>query len=517
MEGQKLKKQALTKNDGKFSNLFWYAVAFSAIFSVWAVMNPTSLTTTLWGLIYKFHDNFNWLVISMPLIICILSFALAFSKYGQIKLGKKDEKPEFSTASWLTMLFTAGLGVGLVNFGVAEPLVHYLSSPLGLPGGFDKVTAAKNAMALTMFNWGIPAWAIYTISGLVIGYFTYHRSAKFLPGTPIEEGFKDKKWGKGLGSLTNILAAGASALTLAASIGLGVFQVKNALKAVFNWELAGVQSSLIILLFIFLSYTIPAISPINKGMKIIGDINIYLVIGVLIFTFVIGPTRFFMGSILTTFGETIKTIVPLGFNVYLFQDRGWFNDWPLTTLVWWVSWTPFLGIFIARISKGRTIKQIVLASIIIPTLFIIIWFSVFGGFGLLNDIAGDGSIAKYIAENPNDVYLSFIMVLQQLPAFNIIGLIFIALVVIFLATTATSAAISLSMMTSNGVENAPPYRTFIWCIIMVTIASANVVTGTLNGVKAVAVFLGVPYMFILFLQIAGMIRQMRKDYKEGAL
>lgn len=323
------------KNNTKrnHSTLFWAAVGFTGIFSVWAVISPESLTTTLWGWVYSYHDYFNWFTILMPLLILLTCGALAFSKYGKIKLGPKDEKPEFSTFSWMAMLFTAGIGVGLVNFGVAEPLIHDLYSPMGLPGGYDQATAAKNAMSLTLFNWGLPAWSIYTISGLVIGYFTYHRGAKFLPGTPIEEGFSDKPWGKTVGRITNVVAAGAASLTMAASIGLGVFQVKNGVKAVTGMELSGVGSSIVILLIMFAVYTLAAVLPVQKGMKVLGDINVYVAVIILLFVFAVGRTDFFMGTILSTMKSTFTSIIPISFENYTFIDKGWFKDWPNTTLI----------------------------------------------------------------------------------------------------------------------------------------------------------------------------------------
>ncbi len=500
----------MKKNDSNL--LFYVSLVITAVFAIWGLVNPQSLTTNLWKWVYDFHGTFNWFTISLPLVFLGILLSLAFSKYGRIKLGSEDTQPEFSTFSWIAMLFTAGIGVGLVNFGVAEPMVHYLHSPKGLAGGYDQIEAGKNALSLALYNWGIPAWTIYAISGLVIGYFAYHRNASFLPGSPIEEGFRDKPWGKKLGLITNIMASSAAALTVSASIGLGVFQVKNGLEAILGREFPGLTSSLIILAVLFVGYTIPAILPLGRGMKFLGDFNIVIAISLLAFTFVFGPTRFFMEMILSTLGKTIIDLVPVGTNTFLLQEKGWFNDWPLTTLIWWISWTPFTGVFIARISKGRTIKEFVLASISIPTLFLIIWFSVFGGFGLLNDIVGDQTISGYVLNNPNDVYLSFIMVLQALPIFKITGAIFVVLIFVFLSTSATSSAIALSMMTNNGSENAPKMRTIIWSVIMVVIASANVVTGTLNGVKAVAVFLGIPYLFFLILQISAFLREIRREF-----
>jgi choline-glycine betaine transporter len=219
-----------------------------------------------------------------------------------------------------------------------------------------------------------------------------------------------------------------------------------------------------------------------------------------------------MGTILTTLKSTFTDIIPISFENYALLDKTWFNDWPITIIMWWISWTPFMGIFIARISKGRTIKQIVTASILIPTVFLVVWFSVFGGYGLLDAIAGDATIANYILQNPDDVYLSFIMVLQSFPFFGITGLLFVALIIVFLSTSATSAVISLSMITSDGAEDAPKYRSIVWSIIIVLIASANLIAGSFNGVRAVAIVLSIPYLFVFILAISGFMRQIRKDH-----
>ena len=505
------------KSSGFRDKIFWIAVSFTAIFSVWSLIDPIGLTGTLWDWVYAFHNTYGWFTIVMPLVFLIICGFFAFSRFGSYTFGGKEAKPEFSTFSWMGMLFVAGIGVGLVNFGVAEPLSHYLTSPLGLPGGFTPHVAAQNALNMTMFIWGFPAWAIYTISGLVIGYFTYSRGAKYLPGSPIEEGFKDKKWSKLVGQITNVSAAGAAALTMAGSIGMGVFQIRNGVSAVtgIQFNNASLVSSIVILIVIFLTYSIPAALPVAKGMRRMGDINVIIAIAMLVFVFLLGPTQYFLRMILGTLGGTITQIVPISVNAFPFLDKTWFNDWPLTTMIWWVSWTPFIGVFIARISKGRTLRQFVMASIVVPTTFLVIWFSVFGGFGFMDAILGSGAIADYILNNPNDVYLSFIMVLQSLPGFIVTGTVFVILITIFLSTSATSASISLSMITSGGVSDAPPIKTIIWSVIMATVAFATIATGTLNGVRAVAVFLGIPYTFFLILQISGTIRTIRSDYKKG--
>ncbi|MDR1886035.1 MAG: BCCT family transporter [Synergistaceae bacterium] len=496
---------------------FWAAAGLTAIFSVWSLVNPTSLTTTLWRWVYKFHGAFSWFTIILPFAFLCICLYVGLGKYGNYKFGGCDARPEFSTFSWLGMLFTAGIGVGLVNFGVAEPMSHYLTSPLGIKGGFDPPQAAQNALNMSMFIWGLTAWSIYTISGLVVGYFTYSRGSKFLPGSPIADGFADKPWSKPLSKVANISAAGAAALTISASIGMGVFQVRNGIEAVTGLKFSGMTFSVVILVALFLIYTAFAILPVGKGMKKLGDANVCIAIGLLLFVFAIGPTRYFMSLIVQTLSGTVLDMIPISMRTFPFIEKKWFNDWPLTTMIWWISWTPFMGVFIARISKGRSLRQFMLASILTPTLFLVAWFSVFGGYGLMDTILGSGKIADYIINNPDDVYLSFIMVLQALPFFKITGVIFILLIVVFLSTTATSAAISLSMITSNGAENAPPLKTLTWSVIMATVAFANVATGTLSGVRAVAVSLAIPYIFFLLLQVSGVMRAMRSDYRKGLM
>lgn len=497
--------------------IFYTSLAITLFFAIWGLLSPHGLITTLWALVYDFHYTFNWFVISAPLFFVTVLLVLAFSRYGDIKLGDKDSEPEFSTFSWISMLFTAGIGVGLVDFGVSEPLVHYLHSPLGVANGYSPVEAAKNALMLTMYNWGIPAWAIFSISGLVIAYFAYHKKAPFLPGSPIEYGFADMGWGRSVGACSNILATSAAALTVAASIGLGTFQVRNGINAIFDIHLSGLAPLYAILAVLFLSYTIPALLSLRRGMKFLGNFNVLLAIALLVFVFAFGPTRYLMEMIVETIGRDITSLLPIGTNTYPFEAKGWFNDWPLTTLVWWVSWTPFAGVFIARISKGRTIRSFALGALIIPTVFLTFWFSVFGGLGLLNAVLGDGSIAKYVADNPDNIYYSFIMVLHELPLFKLTGVVFIVLIFAFLSTTATSSALSLSIMTGKSRINPSRSITLIWCVIMVMIASANVAVGTLNGVKAVAVFLGLPYFLFLILQVSGFLRALYNEHGGGAL
>ncbi|GAA3602895.1 glycine betaine transporter OpuD [Secundilactobacillus similis DSM 23365 = JCM 2765] len=503
---------------GKNATVFWGSIIFTGIFSIWAVARPIGMTSTLWHWLGLYNQTFSWFTMPMPIILLFICLYLAFGKFGHVKLGRPEDKPELSTFAWIGTLFTAGIGIGIVNFGVAEPLVHYLQSPQGIAAaGTSPAQAAENGFKYSMFIWGLPAWAIYTMAGLVIGYFAYYKGAKFLPGTPIENGFSDKKWGHSVAMITSITAAGAASLTIAAHIAIGIFQMQNAFTAITGQKFEQLSDSLILLVIMFVIYTGAAVLPIQKGMGRLGEINTIVAIGLMIFVFLLSDAPMIMRLVTENIRHAFLDVVPVAFTTFPFQDQTWFDSWPNTITIWWVSWTPFLGIFIARISKGRTIRQIVTMSILVPTFFLIIWFSVFAGNGFWDAFFGDGKILKFIAENPENVYLSFIMVLQQLPGFSITGIVFLLLVVIFLATATTSSMISISIMTSNGPENAPRNRTILWSIITTMIAFANIVTGTLDGIKAVGVIIGIPFMFFIFLSISGMYRQMQADYKAGLI
>ncbi|WP_155431578.1 BCCT family transporter [Secundilactobacillus folii] len=501
---------------GKGATVFWGSIIFTGIFSIWAVVEPKSMTATLWSWLGLYNQTFSWFTMPMPIILLFICLYLALGKFGKVKLGKPEDKPELSTFAWIGTLFTAGIGIGIVNFGVAEPMVHYLQSPQGIAAaGTNPALAAENGFKYSMFIWGLPAWSIYTIAGLVIGYFAYYKGAKFLPGTPIEKGFSDKKWGSSVATVTSIIAAGAASLTIAAHIAIGIFQMQNAYTAITGQKFSRLSDSLVLLLIMFIIYTIAAILPIQKGMGRLGEINTIVAVVLMIFVFALSDAPMIMRLVTENIRHAFLDVIPVGFTTFPFQDQAWFDSWPNTIMIWWISWTPFLGIFIARISKGRTIRQIVFMSILVPTFFLIIWFSVFAGNGFWNAFFGDGKIIHFIANNPENVYLSFIMVLQELPGFQITGIVFLFLVVIFLATATTSSMISISIMTSNGPENAPRNRTILWSIITTMIAFANIVTGTLDGIKAVGVIIGIPFMFFVFLSISGMYRQMQADYKRG--
>ena len=495
------------------NNLFWPSILIAGSIAVWGAISPTGMHEGCRTWVQWFFNHFGWWYVWMPFSLLICCIYLACSRFGKIRLGGDAARPEFSDFSWLSMLFTAGIGVGLVFFGVAEPVIHYYSGPSGVLAGTAKAEAARFGMMETLFEWGFAAWSTYAAAGLVVGYYAFNRGARFLPGEPIRLAFHNKPWANHAAKLTNILAPPVAALTMAGSIGMGTFQMTNGLRLITGEELSGYTVPLLVLFVIFCTYAIPASTPLKKGMKRLGDWNIYLALFIFMWAFVFGPTTYLMETMVTTLGDMLRTTVSFNFNVYMNEEesvRQWFNDWPMTIWAWWVSWTPFMGVFVARISYGRTIRQFVLASIIVPTLCMLVWFSTFGGLGIFNDILGDGSIA---ATAMQDWSKSFFSTLEYLPLPQITAPVTMILVLLFLATGACAAAISLAIMTSDGKHDAPPGKAFIWAVIMAAVGMALTIIDSMEAVKAILSFLAIPYTFLLLLSVAGLFRGLKTELR----
>lgn len=288
-------------------------------------------------------------------------------------------------------------------------------------------------------------------------------------------------------------------------------QISSGLNIITGKNFTGMTIKIVILVLLFLAYTGAAIFPIKKGMKILGDYTMYLSLLLLVFIFLVGPTHYFISVFVNTIGRIITQTIPFSFELYLFRDRSWFTWYPMSYWVWWITWTPFIGVFLAKISKGRTIKEVILASIFVPAGFMIVWFSVFSGYALLDTLEG----TKTLAEIANSgAYEGVIYnLLNLLPGSSVTKIATVILFTGFIITTVTSTAISLGIMTSEDGKSESKYKAIIWSIFMTLIGFAVVVTGKIEGIKSVGSFAGFPFVFIMLLQISGFIKQINKDYR----
>jgi len=351
------------------NSLLIIALAMTIGVSIWGMVDTRGLSEFAAEWVRLTLRSRGWFVMLAVSALLISSLILAFSRYGRIKLGQDDEKPEFSTMSWMTMMFAAGMGVGLLFYGAAEPISHYLFL---VQQGPQNPKMANQAQFITLFNWGLHAWAIYGITALVIAYFGFRKDAPQLISGPVRWTFGDHPLALGTGWLVDLLAIYAIAIGLAGSLALGVFQVQDGVASLFNLDAAGMRLTLTIFVVLCAAYIVPLTVDLSKGMAVLSNTALAIAVGLMIYLLILGPTSFLMNGIVESIGDYFFNALPAGFATFTFFDetvKVWFESWSLNYMVWWLAWSPFVGVFIARISRGRTIREFILGVLFAPTIF----------------------------------------------------------------------------------------------------------------------------------------------------
>lgn len=429
---------------------------------------------------------------------------MAFGPYSHIRLGKDEDRPEFSILSWLAMLFAAGMGAGLLFWGVAEPIFHYLSPP-GMEGKTPE--AARMAMIISNLHWGLHAWAIYGVCALVIAYFSFRKATPLLISSPIQAAFGCKH--RGLWCHTaDIIGVLAVVFGLAGSLTMGILQVRAGLGEVFNVQATN-GVSIIILALLTTLFLISASTGLNKGIKILSNINLVIAVMILLMIIFVGPTRFILEIFITSIGDYFSQLINMSFKLYPYKDlSGWTSGWTLTYFIWWLAWGPFVGIFIARISRGRTIREFTIGVVLLPTIFSILWFAAFGGSALYIEMFGGGGLADLVQE---DVSKALFALFTWFPFSKVLSILALLLIFIFLVTSADSGTFVVSMMTSNGDLNPSNKLKLIWGIIISIITAGTLFTGSVTVAKAMAIAGAIPFSLILILQLIALLRTIRHD------
>lgn len=485
-----------TGNGGKPSQQVYYiSLIITFIIVAWAIFAQTNFTNTANYLLSSLTNNFGWAYLLSMSIFVIFAIVLAFSKYGDIKLGPDDSKPDYSTSSWFAMLFGAGMGVGLVFWGVAEPISHYIAPPTGIQPG--SVEAANFAMKSSFMHWGIHPWANYSIIGLALAYFQFRKGKPGLISSIFEPLIGEKGVNGFWGKLIDIFAVFATVAGVATSLGLGTLQINSGLKYLFGIpETRFVQISIIVVITII--YIWSAVSGIEKGIKLISDINLYLAFGIMILSFLVGPSVKIINSLINGLGSYMGTIIQDSLHIEAFGDNTWVNGWRIFYWAWWIAWAPFVGTFIARISKGRTIREFVLGVIIAPSIASFIWFAVFGTMGINLGFTGQMSMEalKATVASPET---AFFVVMKHYPLGSLLSFIAVFLLGTFFITSANSATFVLGMLSSNGDLNPPKDKQFIWGILQALLATALLLAGGLKSLQTASVAAAFPFIFVMIL------------------
>lgn len=484
-------------------------------FVVWGVLAPEQVFNTSSTALDWVMRNLGWIFTALATFLMFLLLILAFSKYGKIPLGVDGEKPEFSTISWAAMLFGAGIGIGLIFFGPYEPLTHYLSPR---PGAYEAASdeAVLGALAQSAMHWGLNAWAIYAIVGLCVAYVSFRRGRVPLMSSILMPLFGNRSTDSTPARIIDGLAIIATLFGTAATLGIGALQIGRGVEIVSGWSTAGNTAALVIIIVLSIGTIFSAVSGVAKGVRWLSNINLALALGIAIFFFVIGPTALLANMMPAVIIEYLdNTPEMLSANMGEGEDMvSFLSSWTTFYWAWWVSWSPFVGVFVAKISRGRTIRQFVLGVLFIPSAIIIAAFTILGGTTIWlqrrdGDIAPDGTIDSMPAAE--DIFFN---VLDHFPGSNWMAPLVIVMLVVFFITTADSASLVNSQLTQRGNPQPKPLVTVFWVICMAGIAVVILMSGgknALQGLQNLITITALPFAVIIVLMCIALIRELRHD------
>jgi len=492
------------------NTVMFVSLVLCAAIAIWGVADPDSMTGAAQWLVNYSLTALDWFFLALCTAFLVIMAVMAFSKYGNIKLGADDDEPEFSTGSWIAMLFAAGMGSGLLFWGVAEPIYHFATPPVGEA---ETAMAARNAMVITNFHWGLHAWSIYGCCALVIAYFTFRLKLPSMVSTPILVGFKNvfgRNTLKQIGNTADILAVIAVIFGLAGSLAMGTLMVRSGMHAVFDTD-QSVTMSMIIIAVMTVCFLLSACTGVDKGIKILSNINMVVAILILLVVLFGGPTAYLFQSFIYAIGDYLIQLIPMSFKTYAYTPAGswnWFHGWTLTYLIWWLAWGPFVGIFIARISRGRTIREFVIYVVGVPTIVSMLWFAAFGGAAIHIEMFGAGGITENVFADVAGALFKFF---EYFPGTTLLNFLAVCLIFIFLVTSADSGTFVISMMTSKGSLNPATKLKLTWGLIITGITIATIVTESVKVAKAMAITGAIPFTFIIIMQLAAFFRVVRED------
>ena len=448
-------------------------------------------------------ENASWFYGLVMAILLVTSVVLAFSRVGNIRLGPDNSSPDYSLFSWLSMLFAAGVGIGLMFYGVSEPVVHFLNPPVGkglAPGGENQ------AINLTMLHWGFNAWSVYALMALVLAYFSFRRGLPLTLRSAFYPILGDRIYGP-IGAAIDVFAIVCTTFGISTSLGLGVEQLSTGLNYLFNVpESGGIKLAITIAIMAMAAVSVAL--GLDTGIKRLSEINSFLAIGLLCFVLLAGPTALILGGTLENFGFYVANLMTTSTNLFTYQETEWLGGWTIFYWGWWISWAPFVGIFIARISRGRTIREFLIGVMLAPTLFVVLWMDVFGGSAIDLIHAGETAFGEAVANNQP---LGLFLFLDYLPGTFYLSLLSLVMIVIFFVTSADSGALVLNMMASGGTDETPVVQRVFWTAIIAAISATLLINGGLPALQTATIASALPFSLILLGALWGLQRSLQSD------
>ncbi|CAM4338882.1 BCCT family transporter [Palleronia rufa] len=467
-----------------------------------AVFNDLA-NTIFSGLQTFLATNLGWALVLLTNAMVLFVVYLGLGPFGDIRLGRMDETPEYDLFSWTAMLFSAGIGIGLIYWGVAEPMYHYFSPPRAEP---ETVEAAKEAMALTFLHWGFQGWAIYAVVALSLAYFHFRMGLPLSIRSALYPLIGDRIYGV-WGDVVDILAVFGTMFGIVTSLGLGAIQINDGLGTVF-----GIGSSVTVQILVIAGITglatMSVVAGLDGGIKRLSNINVILSMVLLAFMLIVGPTLFIFDGFVENYGLYLKNFIDLSTWTETWSGGDWQNSWTIFYWAWWISWSPFVGVFIARISRGRTIREFVFGVMLLPCSIMFFWFSAFGGVAIDISLSGDRTLIEATQEGYGNTMFAL---LEYYPLSGLTSIFAIVLIVLWFVTSSDSGSYVIDMLTAGGDPDPPKIQRVFWAVSEGAVASVLLLAGGLGALQAAAVVAGFPFAVVILLISIGLFRALRWD------
>jgi len=485
--------------------VFFPSVAVIGALVLFAAIMPETANAFFSSMQSWLITTFGWLYLASVGIYLIFCIMLAVSRYGTFKLGPDHSEPDFSYISWFAMLFSAGMGIGLMFYGVAEPVLHYANPPTGTA---STAQAAKDAMRITFFHWGIHAWSIYAVVGLSLAYFSFRRNLPLRISSALYPFIGKKIYGP-IGNIVDILAVFGTLFGVATSLGFGAQQVNSGLNFLFSVP-EGITTQIVLICIITTFATISVVVGLDGGIRRVSELNLYLAAALLAFALILGPTLFIFQSLTQNIGNYVSSLVDMTFNSYVYTGNegteGFMSGWTLFYWAWWISWSPFVGMFIARVSRGRTIREFVMGVLLVPVGATFLWMTAFGD-GALHMIMVDGATDLVDAVNANTSTALFVF-FEKFPLTWVTSILSTLLVVTFFVTSSDSGSMVIDILTAKDGAEAPVWQRIFWAVLEGVVAIVLLAAGGIGALQAASLASALPFTIIIMIMALGLYKSL---------
>ncbi|MCW8126853.1 choline BCCT transporter BetT [Microbulbifer halophilus] len=487
--------------------VFYGSIIGIALFSLWAMFFTEAAGKLINGVLAWISSGFGWFYFLAVVAYLVFVIVVAISRYGNIKLGPDHAEPEFNVVTWAAMLFSAGIGIDLIFYCIVEPLTQFMEPPVGEGG---TVEAARHAMELTFLHWGLSGWGVYTLVGMALAFFSYRHGLPLTIRSSLYSLF-GKRINGPLGDTVDIAAVLGTVFGVATSLGIGIIQLNFGLKYMFGVP-EGTLTQAALAVFIVIFSAISAATGVERGIRRLSEFNMLLAVLLMLFVLVTGQTRFLLDAFVTNLGDYLQNFISLSFNTYAFDPpTDWLNAWTLFFWAWWIAWGPFVGLFLARISRGRTIRAFVTGTLILPFTFMAAWMATMGNSAIDMVMGGAVEFGQQAVQNPGSAIYTF---LEQMPWTWLTTIVVTILSIVFFVTSGDSGSLVLSNLTSRIEDpnhDAPPWMRIVWAAIIGIITIALLMTGGLSALQGAVVIMGLPFTFVLILMMMSLLRALRLE------